>query len=98
MQACKTHTSTASYSRYICSISSLCLFVGAGSTLAIAFATDYPLTGSFSVNTTFNPSVANVTDALIAGGAMIEVASLKAPSGVISGEIYPTIPPSALNK
>ena len=68
------------------------LFVGAGSTLATAFATDYPLTGSFSVNTTFNPSVANVTDALIAGGAMIEVASLKAPSGVISGEIYPTIP------
>lgn len=66
--------------------------------LATAFATDYPLTGSFSVNTAFNPSVRNVTDALIAGGAMIEVASLGSPEGLISGEIYPTIPQSALNK
>jgi len=74
------------------------LFEETGSMLASAFATDYPLTGSFSVNTAFNPSVENVTDALVAGGAMIEVASLKAPSGVISGEIYPTIPQSALNK
>jgi len=73
------------------------IYSGAGTMLATAFTTNYPLTGSFSVSTRFNPSIKNVTDALIAGGAMFMVTSVKAPAGS-SGEIYLTLPQSALKK
>ena len=75
------------------------LYSGNGSLLVTAFSIAFPVSGSqFSFKTAFNPSIQNVTNTLLAGGAMIVVTSEHYPEGVISGEIYQDIPKATLDK